>query len=149
MNRKEILLAVVFLMVTGSGVYAQERDYAKSQGLNNLTQAGQIEIIQPEQAENLLKMQIANNHLQNGTPGYRIHVFSQSGQTARQNANNIRVQFMKNFPNMESYLDYNPPNYQVFVGNFRTKNEALKERKKIEKVFPGAFIVSTNIHIPK
>ena len=154
MNRKRIFFGLSFFILTYAGVMAQDIDVAKPQILTNLAQSddgqsGQIELIQPAQAEKLLRMQIANNNLQKGIPGYRIRIFSQSGQQARQKADETRMIFMKNFPESEAYQVYNTPNFQIFVGDFRTKNEALREKKKIEKIFPGAFIVNETIHIPK
>ena len=146
---KGIVLGLAFLVVVYAGLFAQETDADRPQILVNIEQtddqSGQIEIIQPGQVENLLKLQIANNRLQKGIPGYRIHIFSQSGQTARAKAEEVRRNFMRNFPDTEAYLTYPAPNWQILVGDFRTKNEALRERKKIEKMFPGAFIVSTTI----
>jgi len=150
---KEIVLGLAFLLVVHTGIDAQERGIAKPQILTNLEQNdgqnGRVEIIQPEQVENLLKMRTANNQLQKEIPGYRIQIFSESRQTALQQANETRADFMRRFPELEAYQRYNAPNWQVFVGDFRTKNEALRERKKIEKIFPRAFIVSTNIQISK
>ncbi len=110
---------------------------------------GKVEIIQPVQVENLLKMQIANDKQQNGIPGYRVRIFSQSGQTARQKANDTRAAFMRSFPQTEAYLEYNDPNFQIVVGNYRTKTEAMNQYKQIAKMFPNAFIVSEIIKIPK
>ena len=153
MNRKRIVLGLVLGVVACAGALAQETEAAKPQILtilaHNDEQSGQIEIIQPMQIENLLKLQIANNRQQKGIPGYRIHIFSESGQTSRQNANDTRANFMRSFPDIESYIEHRPPNFQIFVGDFRTKNEALRERKKIEKLFPRAFIVSEMIEISK
>ena len=150
---KKIVVVFTFLVVTCSDAFSQETESVQPQILINLTQTegqrGQIEIIQPVQLENLLKMQIANNRQLKGIPGYRINIFSQAGQTARQKAEEVRGNFMRNFPDLETYTEYNPPNWQIFVGDFRTKNEALRERKKIEKIFPIAFIVSEIINISK
>ena len=109
--------------------------------------SGQIELVQPPRMENLLMMQIYNNRQQEGIPGFRVRIFSQSGQAARQNANDTRANFMRRFPEIEAYQEYNNPNFQIFVGDFRTKNEALREMKRIERVFPGAFIAPTIINI--
>ena len=111
--------------------------------------SGKIELVQPERMENLLMMHILNNSQQEGIPGYRIRIFSQSGQAARQNANNTRASFMTRFPEIEAYQEYNIPNFQIFVGDFRTKNEALREMRRIERVFPGVFIAPTIIDISK
>jgi hypothetical protein len=153
MNRKKIIFGMAFLVMAFAGSHAQVTDATIPQILTNLSQndgqSGHIEIIQPIQIENLLKLQISNNRLQKGIPGYRIHIFSKSGQAARQKAEETRGNFMRNFPEIEAYLVYHSPNFQVFVGDFRTKNEALRERKKIEKLFPGACIVSEIINISK
>jgi len=140
-------------MLASVGMTAQEPDVAKPQILIHLAQSneqgGKIELIQPVQVENLLKIQIANNNLQKGIPGYRIWIFSSSGQQASQKADETRMTFMRSFPDLEAYKVYNTPNFQIFVGDFRTKNEALRAKKKIERIFPGAFIVSEIINIPK
>ena len=153
MNTKIILSGIVFLICGYTGIFAQENNMAKPQILVNLArndgQDGQIELIQPEQVENILKMQIANNYLQKGVPGYRIRIFSQSGQTARQRCEETQRNFMRNFPGMQAHQAYNTPNWQLFVGDFRTKNEAFREKKRIEKAYPGAFIVSATIQISK
>ena len=150
---KSIILGLAFLVMASMAMVAQETDDGKPQILINLAQndgqSGIIEIIQPPQIENLLKMQIANNRMQKGIPGYRIRIFSQSGQTARVKADEARNQFMRIFPDKEAYREYNTPYFQVFAGDFRTKNEALRELKKIEKIFPGAYIVSEIIDIQK
>jgi len=145
MNKKGIVIGLVLLVLACAGTVAQDANLIKPQILINLSE----EIIQPVQVENLLKMQIANNRLQKGIPGYRIRIFSQSGQTARQKADETRMNFMKNFPDMEAYLGFNTPNFQVFVGDFRTKSDAFREKKRIERSFPGAFIVSEIINLPK
>jgi len=153
MNRKKIFLGLALLAVAFAGALAQETETVKPQILTILAQndgqSGQIEIIQPVQIENLLKLQIANNRMQKGIPGYRIRIFSQSGQTARQKAGEIRGNFMSSFPDIDAYMEYQAPNFQILVGDFRTRNEALRNMKKIEKQFPGAFIVSEIIDIKK
>ena len=150
---KGVFLWLAFLVLTCNGLLAQATGADRPQIFINLSQndgqSGKIEIIQPGQIENLLSLQIANNRLQKGIPGYRIRIFSQSGQTARAKAEETRRNFMRTFPDIEAYLSYQAPNWQIFVGDFRTKNEALRGKKKIEKIFPGAFIISEPINISK
>jgi len=111
---------------------------------------GSVEVIQSSQIDNLLWMQMHNNRLQDGKIlGYRISIFSESGQTARERAIQARSTFVRNFPGIEAYLEYNNPNFQLFVGDFRTRNDALKELKRIERSFPRAFIVRVTIQTSK
>ena len=153
MKKERIILGVAFLVLACTAIPAQETAAARPQIFINLAQndeeSGQIEIIQPAQVEDLLKMQIANNRLLKKIPGYRIRIFSESVQTARQHAIDTRANFMRNFPDIDAYIEHQPPNFKVIVGDFRTKNEALREKKKIEKQYPGAFIISDMIEIFK
>jgi len=149
---KRLILAFVFLILVHFVASSQERVTDNPQILTNLSQrfgeGGRIEIIQSKQTENMLKMQIANSFLQEGKiPGFRIQIFSQSGQIARGRAESTQASFTNRFPEMNTYLEYRAPNFQVFVGDFRTKNEALFELKRIERVYPRAFIVAEFIQI--
>ena len=155
MKTKRIFLGFVlgFLLLAQVNyvpTWAQE----KPQILRSLSQkegqSGQIEVIQSAQIESLLVMQIHNNRLQEGRiPGYRISIFSETGQTARERSIQARSTFVRNFPGIDAYLEYNNPIFQLFVGDFKTKNDALRELKKIQRSFPRAFIVRANIQIPK
>ena len=44
-------------------------------------------------------------------------------------------------------VDYDPPNFKVLAGAFRTKLQAEKLLKLVRVEFPGAFIVTHNIPI--
>ncbi|MDR1865560.1 MAG: hypothetical protein LBR08_08315 [Bacteroidales bacterium] len=138
-------MRICFFWLLPAGLSAQ--DAARPQILVDIEKNSRIEIIQPPQAEMLLNMQIANNHLQKGISGYRIRIFSQSGQYARQRATEAKTMFMRNFPDVNTYWKYNEPNYQIFVGDFRTKTEALYQYKQISKKIPSAFIVKDIINI--
>ena len=153
MNIKWIVLGLAILVVPSAEVVAQENASSKPQIIINLAQddhqSGKIEIYQPVQIENLLNLQIANNRLQEGIPGHRIQIFSDSKQTAGQKSIEVRMNFMRSFPDIEADRKYDPPNFKIFVGNFRTKSEALRELQKIKKIFPRAFIVNEIIQIEK
>ncbi|MDR1603068.1 MAG: hypothetical protein LBS42_11675 [Tannerella sp.] len=101
----------------------------------------------PKQVEELLSMQIANNRLQKNVQGYRIRIFSQSGQAARGKAYAVKDDFLNSFPGQRAYEQYNEPNFQIFVGDFRTKTNALYLLKQIVRKYPSAFIVNSSINI--
>jgi len=153
MSIKGIFTVIALLILVCANTLSQTGDEARPLILVSIEhhdgQSGKIEIVQPAQLENLLKSQIANNRVQNGIPGYRVRIFSGSGQTARQRADDTRRNFMSSFPDIEVHLEYNAPNFQVFAGDFRTKNEAIRELKRIERRFQGPFIVSTIIQLPR
>ena len=53
-----------------------------------------------------------------------------------------QIKFTNLYPQTPSQITFNSPYYKLTVGNFRTKNEALKIKQKIKKEFPGAHPIS-------
>lgn len=84
-----------------------------------------------------------------GFPGYRIRIFSDSGNNARSRAEHAKNKFEAGHNEYESYLVYNNPNFEIHVGNFKNKSEALKLLKSISTEFPSAFIIKSLITFPK
>jgi len=81
--------------------------------------------------ENILKAK-------NGIEGWRIQLSIMSrGEEGRQ----LKIDFIKLYPEIPAYLEYKTPYYRVRVGNCRTKLEAIKIKSLINKNFPGAYIV--------
>jgi hypothetical protein len=56
---------------------------------------------------------------------------------------------MTQFPSVEAYEKYDQPNFNIRVGNFRTKLEAYKFLKQVQPEFPTAFIVQDEIEFPE
>jgi hypothetical protein len=139
------IFSILLVLSFSAEMKAQKSE--RPQILNDLEKNNNIEVIQPAQIEQLLSMQIANNYMQKGIQGYRIRIFSQSGQVARQKSATIKSSFPEHFPEMNAYLTYTEPNYQIFVGDFRTKTEALYYLKLIARKYPSAFIVKSLIKI--
>jgi hypothetical protein len=59
-----------------------------------------------------------------------------------------KAEFVALFPEYETYLRFNSPNFSVRVGDFRNKSEALKAYKRIHSSFPRAYIVEDLIDFP-
>jgi hypothetical protein len=110
---------------------------------------GKVYIYQDDRIENLVNQHIEHNIKQPGIPGFRINIFFESGLHARQQAETIRDTFMYYFPDVPCYLEYQAPNFKVYVGDYRTKVDALKFFKQINKKYPKSFPVSTMINYPK
>ena len=58
-----------------------------------------------------------------------------------------RSEFIKLYPEIPTYLTYETPYYRICVGNFRTKNEALKLNNFIRKNYIEAYPVKKIIKI--
>ena len=55
-------------------------------------------------------------------------------------AKNAESRYKLNFKDWKSSMEYETPNYKIWVGSFRTSLEADRALKTIRKEFNGAFI---------
>lgn len=110
---------------------------------------GMVTIIQDEQLKVLVSRYIEYRRKEGRIPGYRIRIFSDSGTSARQRAWGERSRFLKIFPDIPTYLEYEAPNFKVYVGDFRTKIEGFKAYKQIGRDFKSAFLIQSRIYLPK
>jgi hypothetical protein len=78
-----------------------------------------------------------------------VEIFFSSELNARQKAQNIKNEFLSSYSGYSAYISYISPDFKVRVGDFRTKNEALKLMKEIQGQFPKAFVVPDVIELPK
>jgi hypothetical protein len=84
----------------------------------------------------------------NGIKGYRILIYMGSGQEARKEADQARAGFIRLFEGVTSYIRFEYPYFKVYVGDFRTKSEALRFLKQIENIYPDAFIRDDIVAFP-
>ncbi len=82
-------------------------------------------------------------------PGYTIIIYSESGANSRNNARIRQTDFTTKFPDFVSYLNWNNPNYEIRVGDFRTKLEAEKVLIEIKEEYPSAIVKTERIELPK
>ena len=81
--------------------------------------------------ENILKAK-------NGVEGWRVQLMFKAKQ---EEIKQLKIDFIKLYPEIPAYLEYDAPYYRVRVGNCRTKLEAIKIKHQISKNFPGAYPV--------
>lgn len=79
-------------------------------------------------------------------PGYRVHIYA---GTIRQQAWDAKRRALGAFPEIPSYLDYTVPNYVVRLGDFLDRDEAYLFLREARQYFPGAFLVSADVRVPK
>jgi len=109
---------------------------------------GTVKIIQDEKIRGLVSVHLFTQAKMNGIMGYRISIYSNSGQEANKEADLTRAKFISRYEDVKSHKQFEYPFYKVYVGDFRTKSEALKFLKKIEYDFPNAFIRRDMISFP-
>jgi hypothetical protein len=66
----------------------------------------------------------------------------------RAEALDLKSKFAALHPDVESYLIYQQPYFRLRAGNFRTRMEAYKLFKVVQKEFPSVFIVNDEIAFP-
>jgi len=95
---------------------------------------------------NYYKLMVVNSKVR-GVPGYRIRIFSESGVGAKEEQQRIRASFLSEFPEIDAYYRYDEPYFKVYVGDCRTRSEALKLYDLIEDKFPNPIIREDYIYI--
>ena len=105
---------------------------------------GKIVFVQDDKIKDLLAKHIEINakaHIM----GYRVKIHFGSDKNK---AKEIKGQFIAKYPNVPAYEKYDQPNFNIRVGDFRTKLEAYKFLKQIQAEFPTSFLVQDEIEMP-
>ncbi len=110
---------------------------------------GTIIIEHSEEIGQLLNQHIYLNKKNTTIPGYRIKIYADNNKNAREESLEAQSNFLDIFPDIPTYRSYVAPYFRVYVGNFRTKTEALKKLKDIKNEFDDVYIVSAQIDLPK
>lgn len=116
--------------------------------LTTLSFGQNIEVIKDARIDDLVKKQ--------GEPtppalnvqinGYRLQLFFDSEKAK---IDQMRVQFAKSYPKIETYVTYNAPNYFLRVGDFRTQLDADRLKAEVNAAYPTCFIVSEKVNLPR
>jgi hypothetical protein len=107
-----------------------------------------IQVNQDPRLDKMLKWHTDNNKKRDGISGYRVEIFFSSSFNAKDQALNKKKEFLAKYGEYNVHVKYTAPNFRVRVGDFRTKNEALKLLRRIQKDYPGAFVVPDTIDFP-
>lgn len=101
---------------------------------NLMAQEGTITINQDNEINKLL---VLKKDVETSSERFKIQIFSGAG---RSNAEKARSKFLETYADIESNIEYQTPNYKIWVGNFRSSLEADRALMRIKKTFPNAFI---------
>ncbi len=78
-------------------------------------------------------------------PGYRIQVMNSPD---RNKVFAAKTKMYQQFPDLKSYLLYQPPNYKLRAGNFKTQEEAENFLKQLSPYFPsGIYVIRDTIEV--
>ncbi len=142
------ILGIIFLFAQLS-LFAQEVSHNPTSNSDENTILNRINVQQDARVDSLLKVHIEMNERRDGTDGFRLEIFFSSGVKARNNAMEVRTEFLREYPDVPVYMTFQSPNFKLRVGDCRTKSDALRLKDRIKKNYPNAFIVPDLIQFPK
>ena len=75
---------------------------------------------------------------QNQINGYKIQIYYSKNRTE---ADKVKNEFERNFPNISTQVVYFTPDYRVLVGDYLSKNSASSDIKKLKSKYNNAFAI--------
>ena len=69
--------------------------------------------------------------------GFRIQAANTQN---RDEANAVKAELLRRFPDEKTYLLYQAPSFRVRIGNFLTQRDAFSMRKMLSALYPGKGI---------
>ena len=148
-GKMKCFLLFFLISLTGHILFAQvtipnenEEESNRPEIIKNLN------INQDPKLDKMLSWHISNNKISNSIDGYRVEIFFSSNTDAKEMALRKKIEFLSIYPENTVHVKYISPNFRVRVGDFRTKNEALKLYREIKDTYPVAFIVTDQIDFP-
>ena len=70
--------------------------------------------------------------------GYRVQIYSGNDRSA---ATQRKIDFIRRYPNIRSYISYVAPTFRVKVGDFKTKAEANKLLQQLKAYYSPCMVV--------
>jgi hypothetical protein len=116
----------------------------------SFAQTGSVVVHKDPRIDSLISKQIQINDettkdSRRNVPGFRILVITSS---ERSKVFSAKAQVYEQFPELQPYMLYQPPNYKLKVGNFRTQEEAQPYFDKLSKLYPtGVYITHDVIEV--
>lgn len=154
MIKQKSVFSFILFFILGfvSIVTAQDQNYSGDDILSKIQRneknEGEVMIFQDMRVNNLLYNHVEQNK-RRGVSGYRIRIYANLGNEARDQSQATRTRFYELFPEIPIYREYVSPYFRVLVGDYRSRIDAMKDFNRIKKYFPTAFIVPDEINYPE
>lgn len=72
---------------------------------------------------------------------FKVQFFSETGNSAKQRANEIKSEFESKFKDVQVSLVYQQPNFKLRAGSFRNRLDAQRLLNQVKLIYPNSFIV--------
>jgi hypothetical protein len=76
--------------------------------------------------------------------GFRVQIFAGSD---RNSAFSEQARFRNMYKDIDTYINYDEPNYRVKVGDFRSRSEANNFMNLLRQQFKNVFVFSENVFV--
>ncbi|MBL7778035.1 MAG: hypothetical protein JNK66_06990 [Chitinophagales bacterium] len=119
-------LSSLFFLLFCSGVFAQDN------------------VVQDSSITRLINKYNEYTSKRETTDGYRIQI---TYTDIREEVYKSKAGLYKQFPELASYVEYEPPYYKLRVGDFKTRLDATYYLQQIIVYYTGAFIVKDKIKV--
>ncbi len=129
----KLVLLFIFFAV-GYSSFAQQDLVMDSIGSIKIKRDPRIELLSAKQSE--INRRAAMMNITRAR-GFRIQVVNTQN---RDEANSVKAEMLRRFPEHKTYLLYKAPNFRVRVGNFLTQKDAEATRKMIMSLYTGKGI---------
>jgi hypothetical protein len=146
--RSDKFVPLLFILFFTGNIYAQISGTKLIQDLQNSEKGGKITINESDDITRLIDKHLYEESKKKSISGYRIVIFSKYGSTARVEADKTLALFIRNYPETKAYFTFDYPDYKIYVGDFRTRSEAIKFQKEVERDFPNAYYRPIKINYP-
>lgn len=103
-------------------------------------QSKNLDIEMSEEIKKLLSLKVLVNKDKYENNYYAIQLYNGNYEKAKK----IQIEFKSKFPDWETNLSFETPNYKVRVGNFKELIEASRKLDFIRKLYPSAFLLKPN-----
>lgn len=102
---------------------------------------GKVQIQSSSDIDNVIKQKKEYDASLGTIKGYKIQIF----YGTEDDAHDIKDEFKELFPDIETKIIFNSPDWKVQMGNFKTRLEADNALVDIKSDFPNAIIFATDI----
>lgn len=154
--RKRIALIFSLLAVACFAARAQEQETVEIPAAVDSTLLGRsilsvlgpgIQVNQSATVRQALDEYVKEN-ARKPIPGFRIRVYYDNGPQARAKSESIE-NALRSQLSVAVYRSFESPNYKVTVGDFRSRDEALRVYNLLKGTYPTAFIIKESINYPR
>lgn len=76
--------------------------------------------------------------------GFRVQIYNGND---RKKASQIKLDFMRMFPGVRSYIVYHNPQFRVRVGDFANRKEAMELYRKLSSRFNPSMVVPDIVNL--